>query len=394
MRPVNATLRVGLDALFFEQPMTGSGQYATQLWPRLAESYAQLDMLALAPSDTIAAVRELAGARLREGRVPSLPRRPRKLFWEQVAQPRVVAAARPDLVHVPYFAAPLLQRAPYVVTIHDVIPLALPAYRGSWAMRAYLRLVSRSVRRARLILTDSEYSRRDIMARLGIPGEHIVSIPLAADATFRRPTASERQLAGAELRARFGLRGRYIYNVGGFDVRKRLDVLIEAFALALPDLPEGMELVIAGRPHTGNPDLYPALEPLVRRVGLVERVKFVGFVSEAEKRGLFWAAEAYAFTSEYEGFGLSPLEALACGTPVICSNRTSLPEVVGSAGLLVDPTPRPVAAGLVELLNDEPLRERLSSAGIEQSARFSWARTADATVGAYGRALGVRANRI
>jgi glycosyltransferase involved in cell wall biosynthesis len=384
---VNATQRVGLDALFFEQPMTGSGQYATQLWPRLAAAYPQFDMLAVAPADAPPAVKVLAGARLRKAPIPRLSRRSRKVYWEQVAQPRLAAPSSLDLMHVPYFAAPVVQRVPYVVTIHDVIPLVSPAYRGSRAMRAYLQLVSRTVRKVRLILTDSEYSRREIGTMLGIPQERILAIPLAAAAEFLAPEGSQQEQAATRLRKRFALAGPFIFNVGGFDVRKRLDVLVEAFALAVPSLPDGTALVIAGRPHTGNPALYPPLDPLVRRLGVGERVRFIGFVSEEDKRDLFWAAAAYAYTSEYEGFGLSPLEALACGTPVVCSNRTSLPEVVGAAGLLVEPTPQAVAASLIRILTNVQLRERLARAGPEQAARFSWDRTAKATAAAYQRAL-------
>lgn len=385
---MNATLRVGLDALFFEQPMTGSGQYATQLWPRLVAAYPELDMTALAPADTTSAAAQLAGLRALQAPMPRLPRRPRKVYWEQIAQPRLAGTSALGLVHVPYFAAPAVQRVPYIVTIHDMIPLVSPAYRGSRAMWGYLRLVSRTVRKARLILTDSEYSRREISARLGIPLERVVSIPLAAGADFRAPAQHERMQAVDKLRSRFGLAGPFIFNVGGFDARKRLDVLIEAFALALPTLPPGTLLVIAGNPHTGNPVLYPPLQPLVRRLGVEERVRFIGFVSEEEKRQLFWAAMTYAYTSEYEGFGLSPLEALSCGTPVVCSNRTSLPEVVGAAGLLVEPTPRAVASALIRVATDDRQRELLSRAGPAQAAGFSWERTADATVRAYHLAAG------
>jgi glycosyltransferase involved in cell wall biosynthesis len=281
----------------------------------------------------------------------------------------------------------MVQRVPYVVTVHDVIPLALPAYRGSAAMRGYLLLVSRAARNARLILTDSEYSRADIVARLAIPEERVLAIPLAADSHYRPPRDGEREATEAELRAKFGLRNPFIFNVGGFDVRKRLDVLVEGFALALPQLREGVELVIAGSPHTGNPALYPPLEPLLRRLGVADRVRVPGFVSEDDKRALFWAAEAYVFTSEYEGFGLSPLEAMACGAPVICSNRTSLPEVVGDAGVLVDPTPRTVAAALVQVMNDAPRRAQLSAVGLARAQTFSWERTAGHTVAAYRIAL-------
>lgn len=305
------------------------------------------------------------------------------MWWEQSG---IVAATRhshASLVHVPYFAAPLRQRVPHVVTVHDVIPLALPAYGGSIKMRAYLRLVSRAVRKAPLLLTDSEYSRRDIERYLGIPPERVAVTPLAAAAMFSPALTIEDQDAIERTHEKYGLRRPFVLNVGGFDQRKRLGHVVRGFAGALGSLPEAYDLVIPGNPHTGNHALYPPLEPLIRELGLQDRVKLIGFVSEEEKRDLYRAAGVFVFASEYEGFGLTPLEAMACGAPVICSNRSSLPEVVGDAGLAIDPEPDRIAQAVVAVLSDTDLRADLAARSLRRAALFSWERTMRLTLAAY-----------
>jgi glycosyltransferase involved in cell wall biosynthesis len=174
-----------------------------------------------------------------------------------------------------------------------------------------------------------------------------------------------------------------VLNVGGFDRRKNLPALVEGFAMALPAVEQETDLVIVGSPHSGNVNFFPPLEPVINRHGLGDRVKLTGFVSEQDKLDLYRAATAFVFTSTYEGFGLNPLEAMACGTPVISSNRSSLPEVVGDGGILIDPTPGEIAAALAVLLNDANLQEALRQRGLEQAHTFSWSETARQTVQAY-----------
>lgn len=307
-----------------------------------------------------------------------------KLWWEQRGLPRAANEAGVDLIHTPYFSAPRFSRLPVVVTIHDVIPYVHPAYRSSAGMRLYMRVVSQAARSAAAVLTDSECSRRDIERYLGIDRARITVIPLAIDETYRPEQDPE---ADRDLRERLGLPGPVIFNVGGLDVRKNVGALVEAFARALPDLDPDTRLVIAGSAHSGNQRLYPPLEPLIRDLGVTDRVVLTGRISEAEKLRLYNMAEVYVFTSLYEGFGLSPLEAMACGTPVICSNRSSLPEVVGEGGILIDPVPEKVAGAISRVMNDPYLRRRLSQQGLEQAGRFTWQRTAEMTRAVYQQVL-------
>lgn len=382
--------RIGFDALFLEQPKTGAGRYATNLWKQLNELLEPSQLALLAPSDAADPVLSAAqDDQLMTASTPPIGGRARKLWWEQIGLPRAVCACVPplDLVHIPYFAAPVIKSARYVVTIHDLIPIVVPEYAGSRSMRSYMRLVTETARRARLILTDSEYSRQEIVRVLKIPAGQVRAIPLAADDQFS-PISSERDREDVQAVLKsHGIREPYIVNTGGLDVRKNVAAVIEGFALAQGATSGDHDLVIVGRAHTDNSRMYPPLDRLVRRLGLTERVKFVGAVDDDEFVALYRGAEFFVYASTYEGFGLTPLEAMACGTPVVSSGATSLAEVVGDAGLIVDPTPRGIAAGIVALANDPDRRAELAARGLARARGYSWRTTAEMTLEAYDDAL-------
>ena len=381
--------RIGFDALFLEQPKTGAGRYAVNLWRQLRQRVEPCKLELLAPGDSAEAVDAAADGRLTTVKLPPLRGRARKLWWEQTGLPRAVRACQPplDLVHVPYFAAPAVKAVPYVVTIHDLIPLVVPAYAGSAAMRAYMRLVSRTAKGAALVLTDSEYSRQEIVRVLGVAPERVRAIPLAAGDQFA-PAADEADREEVEqVRRRYGIRAPYIVNSGGLDVRKNVPAVIEGFALAQGAGRLEHDLVIVGQAHTGNTRMYPPLDRLIKRLGLTDRVKFVGAVDDDEFVALYRGADFFVFASTYEGFGLTPLEAMACGTAVVSSGGTSLAEVVGDAGLIVEPTPRGVAGGIVRLAADPGLRSELAARGLERAGTYAWHTTAGLTLAAYAAAL-------
>jgi len=376
----SSRIRVGLDGFFLSQPATGSGQYTLHLWNQLSQPGAGVETLLLRPASPPEGD-ELSG-QVVDVRVPGFARtaKAKKLWWEQIGVLRGVRDRQLDLLHIPYMAAPRINRGRTLVTIHDVIPLIYPEYGGSTTMRLYLRLVLPAARRATLILTDSDCSRRDIVRLLGVAQEKVRSIPLAVSDEFQ---PAKDVAAEAELRQRFELTGDIVYNVGGLDVRKNLAVLVEAFGRAFPSIDQSTRLVIAGGAHTGNARLYPPLQPVIERWGLQGKVVLTGRVSEADKLLLYQISKLYVYPSLYEGFGFTPLEAMACGLPVISSNRSSLPEVVGSGGLIVDPSAGRLAAAIVSLLTDEQLHRDLSQRALAQAARFSWSRTAGQTRDAY-----------
>lgn len=363
-------LRVGINAAFQSQPTTGSGQYLAHLLTALAH-------LGCGQSYHLLASTVAGGGR------PCVPtwlpgRQPRKLYLEQVGAPWVGRTERLDVLHYPYFAAPLLSPAPVVVTVHDVIPLLLPEYRGSAFVRLYMALAAAATRRARWIICDSFCSFHDAQQLLGVAAERARVIYLAPGPGLGPAPAGEVEAA----RRRFGLGERFFFYVGGLDVRKNLGVLLEAFAVVVQAHPEA-QLALAGS-APGTSSLFPDWRGLAQRLGLAERVRFLGAVSEEDKNLLYSAALAFVFPSLYEGFGLPPLEAMACGTPVACAQASSLPEVVGDAAWLL-PARDADAWGqaLLRLWEDEALRAELRASGLERAHHFSWEKTARETAEVY-----------
>lgn len=174
--------------------------------------------------------------------------------------------------------------------------------------------------------------------------------------------------------------------MAGFDRRKNVPLLIRSFAQALSHLPEDIQLVLGGAPHSDNPMVFPPVEPIIAELKLEDRVILTGRVTDDERRTLYQGAMTYVTPSMYEGFGLTPLEAMACGIPVIAANRTSLPEVVGDGGVLVEPEIEALADAIIRVVTDESLRASLSHAALERSRLFNWERTARMTLAAYREA--------
>jgi glycosyltransferase involved in cell wall biosynthesis len=379
----DVSVRIGFDGAMLRAPHTGSGQYSRALIDAL-RVLPDLDLTILSPaplsSEPDAVVvpppRACASERLR------------KVWWEQRGVGMAAERAGMDLVHIPYFAAPLRREIPSIVTVHDVIPLLFPAYAGGRAMRAYLRLVSAGTRRATQVIADSDCSRRDAIRLLGLDPRRVTAIPLAVGGAFG-PERDDDMIAA--VRERFGLRGkRVIFNVAGLDVRKNVATLLRAFARIRGGIGDDIRLVVGGSAH-GNAALYPDPAPLARELGIADVVVFPGAITDKEKVAFYHLADCYAAPSIYEGFGLTPLEAMACGTPVVAADASCTPEVVGDAALLV--APDDVAGfGVVmqRVLTDADLARDLRERGPRRAAQFTWERTAAATYGVYQRAISAR----
>jgi glycosyltransferase involved in cell wall biosynthesis len=373
-------VRVVIDGQFRSLPPSGTGTYLEQLLTELPRVAPDDEFIAVDPA---LASRSPRGGRLLPASFKN-DARIRRLLWETAGFEAQSRAFRPDLLHIPSFAAPLRSTTPFVVTIHDAIPFVLPAYQASRPMRIHLALMKRTTTRASLVLTPSHAAAGDLHRVLDIPRERIRVTPEAADPRFR---PAESRTLRDDLRERFGLHGPYIFNVGGLDVRKRVDLLIEAFALARHRLPAGTKLVIGGKAHSGNLAVYPPLEPLIDDLGVGNDMVLTGWLDDDDKLALYQAADAYVTPSIYEGFGLTPLEAMACGAPVVAANRTSFPEVIGDAGLLVEPEVRALSDAIARLLNDPVLQREFSARGLSRAATFSRRRMAEQTVSAYREAI-------
>ena len=286
-----------------------------------------------------------------------------------------------DVYHSPDFALPPLRQARGVVTVHDLSFLRLPECADP-RLRAFLtRAVPEAVERARRVLADSENTRQDLVELLAVSPDKISVITPAVEGRFQ-PVHDTAKLE--EIRTRYHLPRWFILSVGTLEPRKNFAGLISAYAQLRRQtgLPHG--LVIAGKEGWLYQDIYDR----VTKEGLQDCVLFPGFVADEDLPGLYSLADLLAFPSLYEGFGIPPLEAMACGTPVVTSRNSSLLEVVGSAALLVDPNDvDALAESMARVLGNAKLRLRLSDLGRAQAERFSWHNAARSLVEAYAQAL-------
>jgi len=381
-------MRIGINALFLQKPNTGMGQHLFHLLEGL-DSLDDKDHQYVVLSPRFRRAYTLQAPQLsdrfREVEVVSALARlgdnVEQVWWEQVGIVRAGTRERIDLLHSPYWSNPLWAPWPTVVTVHDVIQFVLPEYAWRKISRVYFGIVSRSARRADAVITVSECSKRDIVTLLGLPPARIHVIGNAVDASLH-PVRDAWLLAS--VRERYGIAPRFILYFGGFDLRKNVPRLIESYARLPAALRKEYQLVIAGRyMHLGHP-LYPDPRQTVQRLGLDGRVVFTGQVREQDKAPLFSAATVFVFPSLYEGFGIPVLEAMACGTPVVTSDSSALPEVVGDAGLLVDPYDTDaISDGVRALLEDQVRREDLARRGLERARLFTWQQVAEQTLRVY-----------
>jgi glycosyltransferase involved in cell wall biosynthesis len=281
------------------------------------------------------------------------------------------------------FVAPLMSPCPTVVTVLDLSFLLYPdAFKS--LKRSYLRLMTRiSARRAKRVIAISESTRRDVIALLGVPAERVQTVYCGVDPRFEPRPAAE----VAAFRQQKGLPERFILFLGTIEPRKNVSRLIEAFSQLLASDPaetSDLYLVVAGGKGWFSEHVFARVEAL----GLGDRVLFPGYVPEEEKVLWYNAATCFCYPSLYEGFGLLPLEAMACGVPVITSDVSSLPEVVGDAGVTVPPgDPAALCEALRRLTVNPALRAELAQEGRARARRFSWAEAARQTVGVYHLAL-------
>jgi glycosyltransferase involved in cell wall biosynthesis len=272
-------------------------------------------------------------------------------------------------------------RVPSVVTVHDLGFLAFPESHTAFQRWHLGWSTKRHVRLARAIVADSEATRRDLAARLGADPSQVYVAHLGVGSSFR---PSPHLVAAARAAAGVPAGARFLLHVGTVQPRKNLPRLAQAFAQLATRYPD-LHLVLSGARGWGS----EAAAAGSLRSDHPNRVHVAGYMEEALLPGLYSAAEATVVPSLYEGFGLTALEAMACGTPVVASNTSSLPEVVGDAGLLVDPLDTAALAGAIELvLTDEALASRLRRAGLERARQFTWDATAQKVLAAIETAGG------
>jgi glycosyltransferase involved in cell wall biosynthesis len=292
-----------------------------------------------------------------------------------------VARLRLDLLHSPDFIPPAFGARHFVITVHDLNFLYYPQFLTAESRRYYIDQIEWAVKRADHILADSEATRQDIVHQLDVAPGKVTTVYLAADDAYRPLPLSG---VGPVLE-RYELPPGYLLFVGTLEPRKNVPGLLSAYRLLLDQGVTEAPLVLIG----GRGWLYEKIFRQVEALTLEEQVAFLHGVPDADLPALYNGAAVLVTPSFYEGFGLPALEAMACGTPVVVSDRGSLPEVVGPAGMLVDPeAPESIAAGLAAVLDDPEGQRQLERAGLAQAATFSWERTARETLAVYRKVAG------
>ena len=300
-------------------------------------------------------------------------------YSDHLLFPLYLRRLKPDLVHIPLNRVPLLMIRPYVVTVHDMVNLFYDEQKPA-AAHMYLRRFRfrRGLTRASRVIAVSEATKRDVENLLGVPPGRITRVYNAPDPGFlgRDPAAGEEERR--RIMERYQIDRPFLLYAGAIRHHKNIPRLVEAFAvlreqLAAHPVYGDLRLVIIG----DTISQYPAVRQAVLKSKMEHAVRFLGFVPFETLRCFYEAAAAFVFPSRHEGFGLPPLEAMACGTPVVTSNVSSLPEVAGDAAMFVNPgNVFDIARGIRDVLTDEPLRAELIRRGRVQAARFSWERSA------------------
>lgn len=368
-------MRIAIDATAIPRFMAGAGVYTYQLIRALAEVEGGYEYVVFARGDAFDDLpRRPAEVRVVHVGVPT---RPGRLLWEQLVLPLALRRARIDVLHSPHHTTPVLPLAcRRVVTFHDLTFFLVPE-RYPTTRRLYFKAVTRaSARLADALITPSEAVKGDVVRILHVPAERVTAVPEAAGPAYVPVDSCD---ALAWVRRKYKLPERYILSVGSLEPGKNRRRLIAACARLRE---RGIEhhLVISGQRAWH----YEGELDIVRQLGLDERVHVLGYVDGADMPALYSAADLFAFPSLYEGFGLPVLESMACGTPVITSNVSALPEVAGDAALLVDPADiSGLAEAMERVLTDQALRADLRVRGLERARQFSWERAARETLPVY-----------
>jgi glycosyltransferase involved in cell wall biosynthesis len=365
-----------LDVRIVREPLTGVGRY-------LVNVLAELKKLARESVRVVGLVRQgqTLNAEIPLRTLSGRAARASPLsLSQQWLLPKALARERYDLYHYTNFDLPRIVRGPVVATCYDLEPLRHPELftrRIVW----FYRLFSRGLRRADHIITISNNTSQDVQRLLGIPSNRLTAIPLGVDARFRPVTDVARR---AEVRAKHGLSDRFVLYVGNTMPHKNLGRVVEAMRKVRCRV-RGVRLVLAGAPDKYRGDVQQAISAC----GLEEAVAFPGRIPESDLPALLSMAAVFVYPSLYEGFGLPVVEAMACGTPVVTSNRASLPEVVGEAAITVDPLDvDAIAAAIERILEDEGESRRLRDQGLERAQQFTWERCARAHLRVYEELLG------
>ncbi len=371
-------MRIGLDGFPLLTPRAGVGHYTFELARSLA-LLAPSDAFELVapgpfPGSIIEDIRRNCPDNLRAVTVEANSIRRRR--WWAVGLPLYLRKASLDLFHGTNYEVPLWSKRRSILTIHDLsILLHADTHRADLARRARRRLPVMA-RSASMIITPTESVKREVSERLKVDPEKIVVTPEAPRRGFQRMASEE----VAETKQRLGVEDEFLLFVGTIEPRKNLLTLVRAFDQILRQTSRRPQLVVVGAEGW----LMDELIAFIKQSSISDRLRLTGYLDDDDLRALYSSCTVFVYPSIYEGFGLPPLEAMACGAPVIASNIATFRETLGSAAQLFEPNDvEALASSIVEILDDDDRRRTFSHRGLEQAAKFSWERTAQLTLEVY-----------
>lgn len=370
-------MRIAIDGLPLCDPLTGVGHYTLELARHLASS-GRDEVLVVSPRaflPSLDAANNTANLRFVQARINPVNR-----YWWLLGLPRYIRKNQVEVFHGTNFEVPLRGDCPSVITIHDLSQILYSQTHERRRVRRARQRLPLMARMATIVITPSEAVRREVQEHLHVPLHRIVAIAEAARSSFR-PLDLE---SISSVLKRLRITKPFVLYVGTVEPRKNLLCLVRAFEQIVSRSDVPLHLVIAGRKGWMVDDLFRH----VKKSSASERISFTGYLSDHDLCALYSSCALFVYPSLYEGFGLPPLEAMACGAPVMASNIPSISEVVGNAALLVDPTDVQGLAGhMIRVLQDDQLRRQMSAKGIERAAEFSWGRAARVTRDVYDTAL-------
>lgn len=302
-----------------------------------------------------------------------------KNFWDTINYSPSISKNILDIYHNPQngIGLPIKKNCPYVITLHDIIPLKMPETVSDKYLKIFSQNLDFILKNADGIITVSNFSKDDIAKTLNYPKEKIFVTHLASQKIYAPIDKDE---AKRFLHKKYKISGKYILNVGGFSPRKNILGLLDAFSKVLEVYHNDLSLIIVGN-HGKSYSLY---KERAEKLNISSKVLFPGFIPVDDLNYFYNGAEAFVYPSFYEGFGLPPIESMSCGTPVVCSNTTSLPEVVLDASLSINPYDiDELSCAIIKVLSDKSLREKLILKGIVRSNKLNWHTTARKTLRAY-----------
>jgi glycosyltransferase involved in cell wall biosynthesis len=375
-----ARKRIAFDARYINDRYHGIGRFAFQLLESMASLSTDYDFVVYRGRIQD---RRFNWEGITQRQNVTLRFGPGPLYWphEQLLWPIFIRRDRIDLFHSPYFPIPLLSRSKVIMTVHDMIFERYPQYMpGAWSRPYYKILMKLGLRKSQKIITVSNSTAKDLRNYYKFPLEKLAIIPEGVDNGF---STGETTIPLAEIRERYGLNSQFILSVGARRPHKNFNRLIQAYSRISNEYPHN--LILVGSYDTRFPD---GIKQELDQNDLNGRVKLLDWVPESDLPGIYQLADFVVLPSLLEGFGLPALESMACGTPVIAADNSSFPEVIGNAGILVDPFQvNQIEDAMRRLLNQKEVRERLTRLGLERAGEFSWDKAAQMTLDTYREVL-------